>query len=117
VQQAYGKVHDFKLYKQSIGCKIDPSLWLDADSGYQGITAIHEKSRTPKRASKKHPLMKKDKLRNRRISHKRIVIEHINAVIKVFKIFSYPYRNHLKRHLLRMSLVCGIINFEHHLRG
>ncbi|MDR1307895.1 MAG: IS5/IS1182 family transposase, partial [Treponema sp.] len=28
------------------------------------------------------------------------------------KITAYPYRNHLRRHLLRMTLICGIINFE-----
>jgi IS5 family transposase len=105
------------MFKQSIGGRIDPALGIDADSGYQGIQKIHKKSRIPKRSSKKHPLTKKDKEKNRRISKKRIVIEHINAQIKVFKIFTYPYRNHLRRHLLRISLVCGIINFEHHLRG
>ncbi|MHB0803031.1 IS5/IS1182 family transposase, partial [Bacillus thuringiensis] len=31
---------------------------------------------------------------------------------KVFKIVSQKYRNRRKRHLLRMSLVCDIYNFE-----
>jgi hypothetical protein len=25
---------------------------------------------------------------------------------------AYPYRNHCKRRLLRMTLICGVINFE-----
>jgi hypothetical protein len=41
-----------------------------------------------------------------------VVIEHINAKIKTFKIMAYPYRNHCNRHLLRMTLICGIINYE-----
>jgi len=39
-----------------------------------------------------------------------MVIENINAKIKVFKIISYPYRNRRQRHLLRTKLVCAIIN-------
>ena len=36
----------------------------------------------------------------------------MNAKIKVFKIMKYAYRNRRKRHLLRLNLICGIINFE-----
>ncbi|MCL2119995.1 MAG: IS5/IS1182 family transposase, partial [Planctomycetaceae bacterium] len=41
-----------------------------------------------------------------------IVIENINARIKTFKILSERYRNRRKRHLLRMNLVCAILNRE-----
>ena len=34
-----------------------------------------------------------EKRENCRISHERILIENINAKIKVFKIMKYPYRN------------------------
>ncbi|MCL1935887.1 MAG: IS5/IS1182 family transposase, partial [Defluviitaleaceae bacterium] len=43
----------------------------------------------------------------------RIFIENIIAKIKVFKCVSNTYLNRLKRFNLRMSLICGIINFEH----
>jgi hypothetical protein len=112
VQQGYGHEHDFKLFKETIGYGVDPAIKEDLDSGYQGMQKIHANCRIPKKASKTHRLTKAEKRRNRAISRKRIVIEHVNAVIKVFKIFSEPYRNHLRRHLLRMSLICGIINFE-----
>ena len=52
------------------------------------------------------------KKENRRMSRERILIENINAKIKVFKIMKYPYRNHRKRHFLRLNFICGIINFE-----
>ncbi|MDR1209937.1 MAG: hypothetical protein LBK41_06455, partial [Clostridiales bacterium] len=42
----------------------------------------------------------------------RILIEHVNRLIKRFKMFSYRYRNKQLKHLLRVSLVCGLINFE-----
>jgi hypothetical protein len=112
VAQDTGRVHDFRLYKESVGEAVSGNIRLQADSGYQGITDIHANSETPKKASKLHKLTKEDKADNRRISGERIIIEHINAVIKVFKIMSYPYRNRRKRHLLRLSLICAIINYE-----
>jgi len=49
---------------------------------------------------------------NRELSRQRIVIENINAKIKVFKIMSHPYRNQRYSHLLRTKLVCAILNAE-----
>jgi IS5 family transposase len=112
IQQAAGHVHDFKLYAQTVGGRIAETILEIGDSGYQGIHKFHANSIIPLKASKKHHLTKEQKKRNREISKARIVIEHINAVIKVFKIFAYPYRNHLKRFGSRMSLVCAIINYE-----
>lgn len=88
------------------------SIKAQADSGYQGITAIHRNSETPKKKPKGGKLTKEEKRENCRISHERILIENINAKIKVFKIMKYPYRNRRKRHLWRLNLICGIINFE-----
>ena len=105
-------MHDFRLYKESIGQAIHRKISLLADSGYQGIQKLHAKSRSPKKSSKKCPLTKAEKRENRLLSIERIVIENMNAKIKVFKIFSQKYRNRRKRHLLRMSLVCGIYNCE-----
>ena len=74
-------------------------------------------NQTPPPSRKKHScqctsLPHEEKRENRRISKERILIENINAKIKVFKIMKYPYRNRRKRHFLRLNLVCGIINYE-----
>jgi hypothetical protein len=79
--------------------------------GYLGIEKLHANSVTPIKESKKHKLNKREKAYNKRLARQRVVIEHINAKIKTFKIVSYPYRNRRRRHFLRMSLICGIINF------
>jgi len=107
-----GREHDFSLYKRSIGTEIDESIVVYADLGYLGIEKLHKNSKIPQKSSKLHPLSDKDKSYNKRLSRKRIVVEHINAKIKTFKIMAHPYRNHCRRHLLRVSLICGIINFE-----
>ncbi len=82
------------------------------DLGYLGVRDYHANGMIPIKASKNNPLSEKDKAYNKRLARKRVAVEHINAKIKTFKIMAYPYRNHCKRHLLRLSLICGVINFE-----
>ena len=110
--ESCGKTHDFALYKSSIGNRVLSSIKEQADSGYQGIAVFHQNSEIPKKKPKGGELTDKEKSENRRISKERILIENINAKIKVFKIMKYPYRNRRKRHGLRLNLICGIINFE-----
>ncbi|GHV52976.1 hypothetical protein AGMMS49579_11000 [Spirochaetia bacterium] len=121
VRQRKGSVHDFKIYKETIADAIDSSIRVEADLGYLGIEKLHENSLIPKKASKKHKLTAGEKAYNKPLARKRVVIEHVNARIKTFKSMAYPYRNHCSqteglRHLLRMSLICGFINFELHAR-
>jgi len=112
VMQEKGSVHDFKLYKDTIGEDLDESIKVHADLGYLGIENFHSNSLIPIKESKHHKLTEREKAYNKRLAQKRVGIEHINAKIKTFKIMSYPYRNHRTRHILRMSLICGIINYE-----
>ena len=108
----YGKTHDFALYKNTIGSRVLDCIMAQADSGYQGISAFHKNSETPRKKPRGGGLTEDEKRENRCISQERIFIENINAKIKVFKIMKYPYRNHRKRHFLRLNLICGIFNFE-----
>jgi hypothetical protein len=85
---------------------------IKADSGYQGIAAYHANSAVPHKKSKNHPLTEEEKAFNRRLSRERVLIEHINRQIKVFKIMSERYRNRRRRHKLRMTLLCAIRNYE-----
>ena len=100
------------MYKNAIGVKIICAIQIKADSGYQGILKFHNNSLTPIKKSTNNPLSNEDKLFNRTLSGERIFIENINAKIKVFRCLSSRYRNRRSRHLLRMSLICGFINFE-----
>jgi len=111
-REAKGGVHDFKLYKDTVGKNVDESIIMQTDLGYLGIEKLHANSEVPYKESKNHKLTKSEKAYNKRLARQRVVIEHINAKIKTFKIMAYPYRNHCKKHLLRMTLICGIINFE-----
>ena len=83
-----------------------------ADSGYQGIQDYFPNSEIPKKSSKHYKLTKEDKSNNRKLSQRRIGIENVNAVLKVFRILSGRYRNRRRRFALRTALICGIYNYE-----
>jgi len=108
---ATGKTHDFKIFKES-KTHIHPDTAAKGDSGYQGIQKIHPNSQVPKKRSKKKPLTTVDKKQNKQISSDRVIVEHVFAFIKKFKIISQRYRNRRKRFALRFNLVCAIYNLE-----
>jgi hypothetical protein len=107
-----GHSHDFNMWKKSVGVKVIRHIKIQADSGYQGIIKCHANSETPKKKSQKCPLTKDEKANNRRIGSERIIIERVNAWLKRFHIFSERYRNRRHRFALRVSLICGLYNFE-----
>ncbi|MHB9293018.1 putative IS5 family transposase IS1515 [Hollandina sp. SP2] len=113
VQEAKGSEHDFKVYKETIGKSVINAIPLDADLGYLGIEEYHPNSFIPIKSSKNHQLTEEEKTYNKELAGRRVVIEHINATIKTFKSMAYPYRGHYcNRHSLRMTLICGIINYD-----
>jgi hypothetical protein len=113
VQEGKGSEHDFKIYKETIGDMVSNSIVIYADLGYQGIAEYHPNSLIPIKSSKKHPLTKEERRYNKEVARRRVVIEHVNCKIKVFKSMSNQYRGHCcNRHSLRMKLICGIINYD-----
>ncbi len=112
VDEAAGSVHDFRLCKESLLILYVLSVMIPADSGSQGIPEYRLWSLIPIKSSKKRPLSESEKAFNKALSHRRIVIENINAKIKAFAIMSYPCRNRRRRHLLRTKLVRATPNAE-----
>jgi hypothetical protein len=107
-----GRVHDFKIFKESKSRRKIVYRKILVDLGYLGISKICPNVDIPNKRTKKNPLSKDDKTQNRILSSKRVIIEQINAKIKVFKITKYPYRNRRKKFGLRMNLICAIINID-----
>ena len=106
-----GSKHDFQLFKNS-RCLISSKTRLLADSGYQGMLALHPNSQTPVKKSKLHPLSQEQKASNRALSRKRILIENVIRRLKIFRILSERYRNRRKRFGLRFNLIAAICNLE-----
>ena len=82
------------------------------DTGYLGLQKIHNNTSMPKKKSKKKPLTKEEKQRNKKLSSERVLNEHVIGMIKRFKIISDRYRNRRKRFGLRFNLIAGMYNYE-----
>jgi len=111
VEEAKGSVHDFEIFKQS-GIHLLDDILLVGDKGFQGICALHSLSFIPFKKPKNGELTAEQKAFNRKLSKFRMLIEHVNRRIKRFKILQIRYRNKQRKHLLRVSLLCGIYNHE-----
>ena len=116
VAVASGKTHDFALFK-STRLAPPPQLEVLADSGYQGLEALHPNSCTPYKKSKLHPLTPQQKRHNRVLASCRIKVEHALGFLKRFRIRSSTYRNRSstyrnrrKRFGLRLNLLAAIAN-------
>lgn len=87
------------------------------DKGYQGIQKLHPLSRTPKKKPRGAQLSAQDKKSNRDLARLRIVAEHVNRSLKIFRILSERYTNRRQRFGLRFNLIAGLYNYELSLSG
>jgi len=108
-------IHDFKLFKKS-RLPIKKESKVSVDTGYLGIEKLHANTDIPKKKSKLHPLSLEDKMVNKAKASFRIIVEHMNAKIKTFKMLGEKYRNRRKRFGLRFNLICALINFDRGFR-
>jgi hypothetical protein len=106
-----GSEHDFTLFKNSELVISETTLIL-ADKGYQGIHLFHNNSLIPHKRQKDKSLTVQQKKENKELAKKRIMIEHINRKLKVFRILSSRYRNRKHNFGMRFNLIAGIYNYE-----
>jgi hypothetical protein len=71
---------------------------------------LHNNTDIPKKKSKKNPLDKEAKKRNREISSERVLVEHIIREVKIFRVAAEKYRNRRKRFGLRINLIAAFYN-------
>lgn len=106
-----GRVHDFRLFKLNRLPMLPQQLCL-ADRGYQGITKLHSSSCTPTKKPRKAKLDNFERQHNRLLAQLRVVAEHVNRRLKIFRILAERYRNRRKRFGLRFNLIAALLNFE-----
>ena len=107
---AKGARHDFSLYKHT-KADLPKEIECLADSGYQGLSALHENSRTPFKKPKGGELTDEQKEFNKQLASERVTVEHIIRHLKIFRIVSERYRNRRRRFMLRMNLIAGLYNY------
>lgn len=106
-----GKEHDFRIFKNSF-VRLRKDIEFLGDQGYQGIHKLHANSRIPKKKPRGGALNREQKKSNQELAKVRVVAEHINRKLKIFKILSDRYRNRRKRFALRFNLIAGLSNYE-----
>lgn len=98
-----GNIHDKKLFDDS-GVKLPYNT--KGDLGYLGT-----KITIPHKSSKLHTLTKTQALFNVRHSRKRIIVEHVFALLKSYRILADRFRGHLSNYHQYFVIVCGLCNF------
>ena len=105
-----GTTHDFRMFKDSLVGLLPYDISALLDSAYQGINAYLINAIIPFKATKNNPLTPEQKAFNKILSKYRVVIEHINREIKIFRICKETYRGKGERGLLRVKLVASLYN-------
>lgn len=104
-QSVKGSVHDKKLYDQT---KMYANMKIKkrGDLAYLGTGML-----IPFKKSKNGELTDKQKQFNRQFSKLRIIVEHVFAHMKKFRILSYRFRNPIGGYNLIIKNIAGLRNF------
>ena len=106
-----GRRHDFKLFQAS-GMHFHPQTQSLQDKGYQGMQTLHANSCLPNKKPRGGKLTRQQKVYNRQLARERVVIEHVNRSLKIFRILAERYRNRRRRFGLRCNLIAALYNYE-----
>ncbi len=99
-----GNVHDKRLYDETGLVLPEGSL---GDLGYLGVPIC-----IPHKSSKLHALTKRERQENRTHATRRIVVEHVLAALKQFRILSQRFRNALVGYHRTFVIVAGLYNLR-----
>lgn len=100
-----------------VGCNfiLTLSVWVTgAIKGWLSSTPI---ARPQKRSPVIGQLSAGDKRFNQELAQQRVVAEHVNRQLKIFRILAERYRNRGRRFGLRCNLIAALYNFELKLAG
>jgi len=86
---------------------------IGGDLGYLGIAKVHPKTKIPFKTPKGGELTKDQKRKNKRFRRKRVKIEHMIRLCKVFRIVGERYRNKLRKLQIVWSVICGLVNYKY----
>jgi IS5 family transposase len=98
------------MFQESLVGVLPENIFALLDSGYQGVHEYFPNALIPYKASKNNPLTPEQKAWNTMISKLRVVIEHVNRQIKIFRICKETYRGKGERGLLRVKIVASLCN-------
>ena len=80
------------MFKESLVGVLSSNIFALLDSAYQGVHEYFPNAMIPYKTTKNNPLTAEAKAWNTMISKLRVVIEHINRQLKIFRICKETYR-------------------------
>lgn len=101
---ASGKTHDKRMYDRS-RLELPDGVRGTGDSGYQG-TDLEVPHKRPRGGT----LTRRQRAGNRRLSKRRIVVEHGIGKMKIWRIVADRFRNPRRKHTVIMKNVAGLHN-------
>lgn len=99
-----GNIHDKKLFDQT-ELMLPDSIPVLGDLGYVGTKLI-----IPYKSSKLHRLTESQQQSNQKHSKLRIVVEHVFAHLKKFRVLADRFRNNIKSYNMIFRIICGLRN-------
>jgi hypothetical protein len=105
-----GSRHDLSVRRA--GPALPDNAHIYADSAYQGYDKEHRRIDYPYRKPKGGELAEDDKEYNRALARKRVGVEHRIGRSKRYRIISERFRNPLRTHHTKVSIVAGLVNLE-----
>lgn len=109
-----GKKHDYKVYKDNRPAEIPKDITGMYDLGFYGINGDYPEQRSslPIKRKKNQILTKEQEEYNRNHSAKRIVVEHVFARLKKYRIMNDVFRNRLRKYDRISDIVSGLVNYR-----
>lgn len=113
-----GRRHDYAYFQETLVPRWlsgHPEITAYADRGYQGVNTDYPDAgmRIPiKRSRKKRALTRSEKIRNTKLTKKRIVVEHTIAHLKKFRVLADVYRNAKERYGDLFQSVAYLVNLR-----
>ena len=104
---------DIKLLKESkVLEELPAGVGMMGDSGYQGMGAMggERVCVSPRKKPRGQERPAADKVFNRALSRRRVVVEHTIGRMRRFTLLSVVFRHHKKRYDIRVRAVAGLVN-------
>ena len=102
-----GSRSDIGMLRQRFN-KFDEKQGFLGDKAYEGESQVV----TPKKKPKKRELSQEEKDENNWISSKRVLIEHVIRLLKIFKVMQERFRLRRARYESVTKLICGLVRLR-----
>jgi hypothetical protein len=103
----YGPKSDINICRQTLN-KFESEQQLIGDKAYVGEAQIS----TPSKKTKSRELTTQEKEENKELSSRRIYVEHLIRVVKIFKVAQERFRLRKSRYKSVILTVCGLVRLR-----